>query len=208
MSKLLCHCECTCIPNEVYIASQGFCAVFQVIFIIQWSGQILTMMFWIGPDLVKCKWFLQCLRLTHFFPWIAVLKPPLVYLIQLWLCLNLGSMNSKLYIMPELQSVFCRLNKSLSIVTSRGEFVLIWKLPAYFIILILRKPHYWWQDAFPPTERSFNVQLNPSVVKPYLNSLKFNHISQIHSEEVAVLGNADNFCNNQRLNIRRKSLFS
>lgn len=54
MSKLLCHYECTCIPNGVHVASQWFCTIFQVIFIIQWSGQILTMMFWMGPVLVKC----------------------------------------------------------------------------------------------------------------------------------------------------------
>lgn len=36
------------------------------------------------------------------------------------------------------------------------------------------------------------MQLYPSVVKVYCNSLNFNYISQITSEEVTVLENGDN----------------
>lgn len=64
------------------------------------------------------------------------------------MCLNLGNMDSK-HTMPGLQSAFCRLNKSLTIVTFWVRFVLMQKPPAFFIILTSRKYRYWWQDAFP-----------------------------------------------------------
>jgi len=75
-------------------------------------------------------------------------------------------MDSK-HIMPGLQSAFCRLNKSLTIVTFWVGFVLVQKSPAFFVMLTSRKYHYWWQDAFPSIKRSVNTQLQPSVVKEY-----------------------------------------
>lgn len=182
------------IVNALVIASQGFCTIFQVIFIIEWRGQILTMMFWIGPVLVKCKWFLQCLRLTRTFSLNSCIKH-----LQWHTCINFDScvliletwiVNILCHTM--LQSAFCRLNKSLTIVTFWVGFVLMQKPPAFFIILTSRKYCYRWQDALPSIKRSFNMQLYPSVVKVYLNSLSFDRMSQITSEEVIVLGNADN----------------
>lgn len=160
-SKSVCHCECTCILNEIYTASWGFCTIFLVTFIIEWSGQILMTVFWIGPVLVKCKWFLQYLRLTCTFSLNSCIKKHQwhIYLCQLWLlCLNLGNMDSNL-IVPGLQSAFCILNKSLTVVTFWVGFVLVQKPPAFFIMLTFRKYHYWWQDVFPSIKQSSNIRL-------------------------------------------------
>lgn len=63
----------------------------------------------------------------------------------------------------------------------------------------------WWQDTFLFVKLSSNMQLNLSLVKCI--SILFILIISASSSQRKLLGNADNFCSNQRLNIRRKDPF-